>query len=243
MVWILAALGAGGALAASYALVANGAILRASRGRIFARPGDAPERPVAIVFGARVWRSGRPCDLLADRLDVGVALYRASVVRKLLLSGDHGREEYDEVNAMLEYVVEHGVPREDVFLDHAGFRTYDTLYRARDVFGVRSAVLVTNAFHLPRAIYTARRFGLDVVGVPSDARTYRSRVRNQCREFLARTLAWTDVNVTRPGPKFLGPPVDVTGDGRVTHDKPRPEARTGPDVNPASCCHKQALAG
>jgi vancomycin permeability regulator SanA len=216
MLWTLAGIAVfGGACA----LAANGTIFLAARGRIFARADDAPARPVAIVFGGRVWRSGQPSRLLADRLDVGIELYKAGRVTKLLLSGDHGRTEYDEVNAMLEYVAERGVPREDVFLDHAGFRTYDTLYRARDIFGVRSAVLVTNAFHLPRAIYTGRRFGLDVVGVPTDARRYGSRVRNHCREFLARVLAWTDVNVTHPGPRHLGDPVDISGDGRVTHDR------------------------
>jgi len=197
---------------------ANAAIKRRARGAVYHAAADVPQKPVAIVFGAKVWASG-PSAILKDRLDAGVRLYQLGKVTKLLLSGDHGRREYDEVNTMREYVLRQGVKAEDVFLDHAGFRTYATLYRARDVFGVKSAVLVTNEFHLPRAIYTGKAFGLDVVGLASDTRTYRSWARNQAREFLARTLAWIQVNITRPRPKYLGPGIDITGDGRVTHDK------------------------
>jgi len=157
-------------------LCANLAIKRSAEGAICRKPEDVPERPVAIIFGAKVGSQ--------------------------------------------TYALERGVPPEDIFLDHAGFRTYATLYRARDVFGVTSAVLITNEFHLPRAIYTGKRFGLDVVGLTSDARTYRTWLFNDCREFLARTLAWMQINITRPRPKYLGPRIDITGDGRVTHDKP-----------------------
>lgn len=199
-------------------LTANVAIKRSSAQAICRSAEDVPTKPVAIVFGAKVGSLG-PSHILRDRLDAGIRLYKLGRVGKLLLSGDHGRQEYDEVNAMRAYALERGVAAEDLFLDHAGFRTYATLYRARDVFGVTSAVLVTNEFHLPRAIYTGKRFGMDVVGLTSDARSYRSWLRNDCREFLARTLAWLQVNVIRPRPKYLGPPIDITGDGRVTHDK------------------------
>ncbi len=204
--------------AAGVGILANVAIRRSASDSIFRTAEPVPRKPVAIVFGARVWGS-RPSHILEDRLDAGIELYRSGKVGKLILSGDHGRKAYDEVNAMREYAERRGVRPEDLFLDHAGFRTYATLYRARDVFGVRAAVLVTNEFHLPRAIYTGRRLGLDVVGLASDARVYRGRVYNDCREFLARTLAWVQVNVTRPQPKYLGPRIDITGDGRVTHDK------------------------
>ena len=199
-------------------LTANLAIKWSSEESICRSADDVPARPVAIVFGAKVGSLG-PSSILRDRLDAGIRLYKLGKVGKLLLSGDHGRHEYDEVNAMRKYALERGVKPEDLFLDHAGFRTYATLYRARDVFGVTSAVLVTNEFHLPRAIYTGKRFGLDVVGLTSDARSYRSWLFNDCREFLARTLAWLQVNIIRPKPKYLGPRIDITGDGRVTHDK------------------------
>jgi len=200
-------------------LWANVAICSATKRAIYDRADQTPARPVAIVFGARVWGQ-KPSRILRDRLDAGIRLYHLRKVEKLLLSGDHGRHSYDEVNAMGNYAVAKGVRPEDVFLDHAGFRTYDTLYRARQVFGIRRVVLVTNRFHLPRAVYTARRFGLDAVGLESDTITYRSWFRNECRECLARTLAWMQVNVTRPRPKYLGKTIDIQGDGRVTHDRP-----------------------
>jgi len=206
-------------LVLAFGVFANERIARAARDAVHTHPATVPKKAVAIVFGAKAWETG-PSHILQDRLDAAIQLYRLGTVDKLLLSGDHGRKDYDEVNTMADYAFGKGVPREDLFLDHAGFRTYDTLYRARDVFGVTSAVLVTNRFHLPRAIYTARRFHLDVVGLASDARTYRSRLWNDCREFLARTLAWTEVNVTRPKPRFLGERIDITGDGRVTCDRP-----------------------
>jgi SanA protein len=205
-------------LGAGIGLLANRTIASATRGVILTSATDAPERPVAIIFGARAWPSG-PSAILQDRLAVGIELYHAGKVGKLLMSGDHGQTGYDEVNTMLAYALKQGVPAEDIFLDHAGFRTYDTLYRARDVFGVQSAILITNAFHLPRALYTGQQFGLEVVGVASDRRTYRSWLRNQSREFLARTLAWLQIHVTRPRPRFLGPRIDLTGDGRITHDR------------------------
>ena len=206
------------ALCIGLGIWANIAVRRASRGLIFSRAEDTPARDVAIVLGARAWKSG-PSSILRDRLDVGVALYKQGKVRKLVLSGDHGRREYDEVNVMRRYVLERGVPPQDVFLDHAGFRTYDTLVRARKVFGIQSAVLVTNSFHQPRSIYTAKACGIDAVGLTSDIRVYRTWLYNDCREFLARTLAWLDVNVIRPNPRFLGPAIDIRGDGRVTWDE------------------------
>ncbi|MFO7900888.1 MAG: ElyC/SanA/YdcF family protein [Planctomycetota bacterium] len=203
--------------AGACAVLANHAVVSAYPDAIRREAEAVPGRPVAIVFGARAWGDA-PSLVLRDRLDAGIRLYRMGKVEKLLMSGDHGQTEYDEVAAMRAYALEQGVPAEDVFLDHAGFRTYATLYRARDVFGVRSAILVTQAFHLPRAVYTARRLGIDAVGLVADAHRYRSRGHNRRREFLARLLAWLQVNVTRPEPRYLGPPIDISGDGRVTHD-------------------------
>jgi len=163
-----------------------------------------------------VFSSGEPTPILTDRLEVAVDLYKLGKVDKLLLSGDHGQIEYDEVNAMLEYVLARGVPEEDVFTDHAGFDTYDTMYRARDVFLVETAIVVTQGFHLSRAVYTARTLGLDAVGVDSALRTYKHPVRNQLREILARVKAVMDLHVTHATPKYLGPEIPITGDGRST---------------------------
>jgi len=173
-------------------------------GRVVGLGAGAPERPVAIVFGAGVGASGRPSAVLRDRVLTAVALYEAGAVRKILMSGDNSRKDYDESTAMKRLAVEAGVPAEDVVLDYAGFRTYDTCYRARDIFGVTSAVLVTQRFHLPRALYVANELGIDAVGVPADRRTYRHRRTYAMREVPACILAWVQVHVTRPRPRFLG---------------------------------------
>jgi SanA protein len=145
-------------------------------------------------------------------------LYKRGKIRKLILSGDHGASDYDEVNAMKLFVVRQGVPADDVFMDHAGFRTYDSCYRARDVFGVRSMTIITNGFHLPRALYIANTLGIDAVGVASDRRRYRTENYNNLREFAARCKAYVDINILKLKPKYLGPRIDITASGLVTQD-------------------------
>lgn len=179
-------------------------------------PADAPSAQVAIVLGARVGPGGRPSPMLADRLETGLELYRLGRVQKLLLSGDHGTVPYDEVNAMRAYVVGRGVPQEDVFTDHAGFSTFETMYRARDVFLVKDALVVTQEFHLSRAVYTARSLGLDATGVSADRRPYVGTDRLIMREWLARCKAFLQLHILRSEPRFLGPEIPITGDGRAT---------------------------
>src|SRR6185369_10180527 len=128
----------------------------------------APEADAAIILGAAVSPNGLLSGVLQDRMDRGIQLYRAKKVKKLLLSGDHGQSSYDEVTAMGRYALQHGVPAEDIFLDHAGFTTYETMYRARDVFQVRRALVVTQEFHLSRSVYIARSLGLEAWGVTSN---------------------------------------------------------------------------
>ena len=174
--------------------------------------------PIAIIFGAKVKDDGTPSDILRDRLLTGIDLYDRHVVAKLLLSGDDGQIAYDEVNAMREFVVDRGVAPSDVFLDHAGFDTFDSVVRASRVFGVTRAILVTQDYHLPRALYLASAFGISVQGVSADRQTYRGILRYELREFLADVKAVFDV-VLHVSPKYLGEPVDTTGDGRVTWDE------------------------
>ncbi len=177
---------------------------------------SAPNAKAAIVLGARVYADGTPSPMLADRLQVGVDLYKAGKVQKLLLSGDHGQTTYDEVNVMLQYCLDRGVPDADVFTDHAGFDTYDTLYRARDVFGVTDCLVVTQGFHLTRAVYIARTLGLEATGVSADLRSYPGEWRNSVREWPARVKALFQLHVTHPKPKYLGPEIPINGDGRAT---------------------------
>jgi SanA protein len=214
--WIVVAAGIIIAVLAVVVMVPNLVMMRSARGHIVTDPRDAPRAKVAIVLGAGVHPDGTPSPMLADRLTTGVELYKLGKVDKLLLSGDHGRKDYDEVNAMLRYCLSRGVPEEDVFTDHAGFDTYDTMYRARDVFKVSDALVVTQAFHLPRAVDTARALGLDATGVVADLRPYLGEWRFALREWPARLNAFVQLYVTKPGPRFLGPVIPIEGDGRAT---------------------------
>ncbi len=170
-----------------------------------------PSRPVAIVFGAGYWPSGALSDVLRDRLDAAIALYRAGRVRKLLFSGDNRFVHYNEPAKMLEYALAQGIPREDMVLDYAGRRTYDTCYRARAIFGVSEAVLVTQRFHLPRALETCRALGVDAVGYVADRMHYVHIRRYQVREVLALWRAWADLYVLHPVP-ILGEPLPIFAD-------------------------------
>lgn len=178
-----------------------------------------PHCQVAVVLGAGLRPSGEPSPVLADRLEAGIELYRAGRVDKLLLSGDHGQHTYDEVNAMRRHMVDAGIPPDDVFLDHAGFRTFDTMYRARDVFGVERAIVVTQRFHLARSVYTARALGIEAWGYAADRRRYAYARRNALREILARARAFLDLHLRSTRPRYLGPPIPITGDGRATWDQ------------------------
>jgi SanA protein len=177
---------------------------------------QAPNAQVAIVLGARVYPDGSPSPMLADRLDTAVQLYKLGKVNKLLLSGDHGQTHYDETNSMRRYVLARGVPAEDIFMDHAGFSTYDSMYRARDVFKVKDALVVTQGFHLDRAVYTARKLGLDATGVSADLHPYDTQLQATVRDWLARCKAFFDLNATHPLPRYLGPVIPIDGDGRAT---------------------------
>ena len=160
--------------------------------------------------------SDRPSPMLKDRLDRSLELYFAGVADKIIMSGDHGRVYYDEVNVMKNYVVQAGVPSSDVFIP-CRFSTYESIYRARDVFMVKSAVIVTQTYHLYRALYVARRLGVDAVGVSADTQEYAGRQYRLAREFLARVKDFM-MCVFKPEPTFLGDVVPVWGDGDATND-------------------------
>lgn len=170
-----------------------------------------------LVLGAGV-RDGRPTDMLRDRLDTAVELYFSGVAKKLLVSGDHGSDDYDEVNVMKDYAVEKGVPSEDIFMDHSGFSTYESIYRADAVFGVESCIIVTQKYHLFRALYAAEQFGLRAVGVSADVREYSGAFYRETRETLARVQDFFEC-LFKPLPTCLGNPVDIGGDGNITNDK------------------------
>jgi SanA protein len=168
-----------------------------------------PPRPVVLVLGAGLWPDGSLTPVLADRVATAADLYQAGKVEKLLCSGDNRRVDYNEPAAMKAYALRLGVPEEDIVLDYAGRRTYDSCYRARAIFGVERAVVVTQRFHTARSLYTCEALGLDVVAVTADRRVYAARqVVWKTREYLALVLAWWDVNVRRPTP-VLGEPEPI----------------------------------
>lgn len=178
---------------------------------------ELEEIDCVLVLGCGLEADGSPSPMLHDRLQQGVALYQKEAAPKLLVSGDHGREEYDEVNAMKRFAEEQGVPSEDVFMDHAGFSTYESVYRARDIFQVRRMVIVTQEYHLSRALYIAKRLGIEAWGVPADPRTYSGQTARDLREILARDKDFLTC-IPKPKPTYLGKAIPVNGNGNLTND-------------------------
>jgi SanA protein len=176
-------------------------------GRIYT-PDNVPARPVAIVFGAAIYGNDRLSAILRDRMDTAIGLYQAGLVEKIIVSGDNSSLYYNEPGAMMNYAIERGIAAEDVQPDYGGRRTYDTCYRARDIFQVNEAVLVTQAFHLPRALLTCRGLGLDAVGVAADARPLLYGRWYEFRETAATLVAVWDV-VRRQPPPVMGDPIPV----------------------------------
>jgi SanA protein len=175
-----------------------------------------PHAQAALVLGAQVMPNGAPSSMLSDRISAAAELYKAGRVDKLLLSGDHSRKNYDEVGTMRRILLAQGIPAEDIFTDHAGFDTWDSAQRARRVFDVSSAVVVTQRFHMARALYDARRAGLQVTGYAADRRDYgRVMRRLQVREAAARVKTLGDA-ITGADPHFLGAEIPISGDGRVS---------------------------
>ncbi len=171
-----------------------------------------------LVLGAKVHADGTPSHMLEDRLQYGIDLYKAGAAPKLLCSGDHGTKGYDEVNSMKDFVAQQDVPREDVFMDHAGFSTYESMYRARDVFQAKTIIAVTQGYHLYRAVYIARKLGLEAWGVASDPRAYGQEFYHDSREFLARNKAFA-MCLYKPEPTFLGEVIPISGSGEATDDR------------------------
>jgi vancomycin permeability regulator SanA len=198
----------GAAVLLSLALLALTYVHISTRDQRYTEAEQVPPRRVALVFGAGLRADGRPTRMLADRVRAAATLYEAGHVQKLLLTGDNSSMAYNEVAAMQRYAVELGVPAADMTLDYAGFSTYESCYRARDIFGVERAVLVTQRYHLPRAVYTCRALGVDAVGLGTpDWGAYHPALitRYTARELLATLNALVQVHLTRPQPTFLGP--------------------------------------
>jgi vancomycin permeability regulator SanA len=177
------------------------------------------EADCIIVLGAGVRSDGTPSWMLEDRIIIGEQLYNAGASKKLLMSGDHGTVEYDEVNTMKNYAINDGISSEDIFMDHAGFETYDTMYRAKEVFGAKKVIIVTQKYHMYRALYIAKSLGLEAYGVTSDLRDYsKMQYYREAREWLARVKAFGKC-ILKSKPKYLGETIDLKASGDVTNDK------------------------
>lgn len=170
-----------------------------------------------LILGAGVWKNNQPSPMLADRLKQGIKLYELGASEKILVSGDHGKSDYDEVNVMKRYAIEQGIPSSNIFMDHAGFSTYESMYRAKEIFKVKKVLIVTQKYHLYRAIYNARKLGLDAYGVASDLRNYQGQAYRDIREILARNKDFF-YTIFKPEPTYLGKEIPVFGDGDITND-------------------------
>ena len=171
-----------------------------------------------LVLGCGVRDDGTPSHMLEDRLKRGVSLYKDGAAPKLLMSGDHGRENYDEVNTMKQYAIDADIPTEDIFMDHAGFSTYESMYRAKDIFCAEKMIIVSQEYHLYRAIYTARALGIEAYGVAADYRTYSGQLYRDIREILARDKDFF-VSIFKPAYPYGGETIPVSGNGNLTNDK------------------------
>ena len=170
-----------------------------------------------IVLGAGIW-GDKPSPMLEDRLKEAVSLYNQNISSKIIMSGDHGKADYDEVNIMKEYAIEQGVASEDIFMDHAGFSTYESMYRAKEVFEANKIIIVTQKYHLYRALYIAKQLGIEAYGVNSDPRKYVGATYREAREIIARDKDFIKC-IFKPQPKYLGETIPVNGDGNITNDK------------------------
>lgn len=201
------------------ALVINGSVDYFYSPLIFEDSLKIPPAQTAIVLGASVRASGKPSPFLTERLERAIELYRTNKVRKLLFSGDHSGLYYDEVNAMKDYALKYNIPAKDIFLDHSGLRTLDSIVRAKKIYKISDAIIVSQKFHLPRALWIAHQFQLSAYGFAADPSAKKIKWNNYLREFAARLMTFFDLYVLKTSARYLGKEFPITGDGRSTWDK------------------------
>ena len=207
-----------GMFALTFILIINAHVKSSVKGRIVT-PDEATsmDADCILVLGAGVRDNGRPSLMLVDRLLQGIELYNNGFSDRLLMSGDHGRKEYDEVNVMKQFAIDRGIASEHVFMDHAGFSTYESLYRARDIFETERIIIVTQKYHIYRALYIADKLGLEAYGVASDPRRYAGQNIRDLREIAARVKDYFTV-IIKPTPTYLGETIPINGNGDLTND-------------------------
>lgn len=171
-----------------------------------------------IILGAGVWEDNTPSPMLIDRLLKGIELYKSGASSKIIMSGDHGRTDYDEVNVMKQFAIDAGVPSKDIFMDHAGFSTYESMYRAREIFGAEKVIIVTQEYHMYRALYIASSMGMEVYGVPTEKITYGGELKRGMREIIARDKDFF-ASIFKPAPTYGGERILLSGSGDITNDR------------------------
>ena len=198
--------------------IINGHVKSSGKDRILTveKAAELDDVDCIIVLGCQVKDDGSLSHMLRDRLMRALEVYEVGAAPKLLMSGDHGREDYDEVGAMKNYAIENGVPSENVFMDHAGFSTYETVYRAKEIFEADKVIIVTQEYHLYRALYIAEQLGVDAYGVSSDLNTYAGQSMRNFREVLARCKDFA-MCIFKPEPTYLGEAIPVSGNGDLTN--------------------------
>ena len=169
-----------------------------------------------LILGAGIW-GNNPRPMLEDRLIQGISLYKERIAPKIIMSGDHGKEEYNEVQVMKDYAIKEGVPSEDIFMDHAGFSSYDSIYRAKEIFGAKKILIITQQYHLYRALHIAKKLELEAYGVASNLREYPNQLFREIREIFARNKDFVKCYF-KPEPTFLGEKIPITENGDITND-------------------------
>lgn len=208
-----------GVLGAGVVFGVNAYVVNSTRDQLLT-PGNAAllkDVDCIIVLGCKVKSNGTPSDMLEDRLRRGVELFHAGAAPKLLMSGDHGTMTYNEVQSMKQYAMDRDIASADIFMDHAGFSTYESIYRARDVFQAKKIIIVSQEYHLYRAIYIAEALGMEAYGVHSDYRNYAGQAAMDFREILARNKDFM-TSIFKPKPTYLGKAIPIWGNGDLTND-------------------------
>lgn len=173
---------------------------------------------VGLLLGARVYNDNKVSQIVYDRIIKAVELYNAGKILKIIISGDHGQKDYDEVNTIKSWLIKYSVDENDIFMDHAGFSTYESIYRAKEIFNSNSIIIITQEFHLPRAVYIANQFNMNVQGFIADRVIYIDDTHNQVREFMARVKDCILAGLIKPEPTYLGDKISLKGSGLVTQD-------------------------
>lgn len=194
-------------------------VVRHTRNRILSIEAAAELEDIdcILVLGASVKPDGTPSNMLYDRIMTGVALYEAGAAPKLIMSGDHGKTNYNEVGTMKDYAMAEGIVSEDIFMDHAGFSTYESIYRAKEIFQAKKVLVVTQEYHLYRALYIAEKLGIEAYGVSADLRTYAGQYKRDLREILARNKDFVMAFI-KPEPTYLGAVIPISGNGNDTNE-------------------------